>query len=451
MISPPADRFDAVVVGGGVAGIAAAVELADRGARVALLEARPYIGGRVRSFRHRTTGDEIDNGQHLMMGAYTATFDLLERLGTRSLVEMQPALHVEFRNSDGTRDDFTAPGWLPTSLGLAAAVGRMRSFQLSEAPGLLRLARAIRSPIENSLTVSDMFRRCGVSYRTVEDVWRPLTIATLNTPPEEASARLFASVLRLGFLGPRAYARLAIPRTGLSHLFGPANDFITARGGTVWTGSTVERIEGDKKSVKIRLRSGNIPPCGGVVLAIPLPSVPRLVVQELIPESVRTLARGYHPSPIVSAYLWFDRSLQTVPQFCALRGAMTEWVFNRRSIDAVPPPASAPPGLLSVTISAADERTRLNDATLLAEVDRELRQWLPELEGAVLVEGIVLREKRATFRATPEFETLREALHLDSSSHRITFAGDWTNTGLPGTIEGGVRSGIAAAAQLASP
>jgi len=436
------ERFDVIVAGGGVAGIAAAVTLAEHGARVALIEARPYLGGRVRSFHHSSTGDEIDNGQHLMMGAYTSTFQLLRLLGTHRFVEVQSTLHVEFREPDGIADHFTAPSFLPGSLALATATARLRPFQWSDARGLLRLGRAIREPLDPSLTVSNLLLRCEVSPHIVNALWRPLTIATLNTLPEQASARLFASVLRLGFLGPRAHARLALPQAPLSHLFNPAADFIHKRGGVVRTSTTVQRIEQQGTDTVVMMRDGGVTRATQVIVALPLPSISRTVEPALVPAPIAALAAAYHPSPIVSGYLWFDQPLERVPQFCALRRSTTEWVFNRRRIDPAPPPRSAPSGLLSVTISAADAETGWNDSQLLAHVEGELRNWLPEMKDARMAEGIVIREKRATFRATPEFEQLREDWGRERCSPGISFAGDWDNTGLPGTIEGAARSGI---------
>lgn len=433
-----------IVLGGGMAGLAAAVKLAEAGLQPTLIEARPYLGGRVRSFVHEGTGDEIDNGQHLMMGCYTATFELLTMLGTRGHITLQRSLEVEFRDADGPADRLRASERLPAPLSVLVGMLRLRRLSARERAGLVRVGLAMRfarpRPDESARVY---LRRLGQSERAMARLWDPIIIATLNTPPDQASAFLLVQVMRLAFLGGGESSRLALPSVGLSRLVEPAAAFIEGRGGRVLTGVTIAAIDRGPNGLRVLTREGDAFDAPRIVLALPERGARRVL--EGMDDAVAVLpAVPFASSPIVSLYLWYDRPLAELPRFAALLGTNVQWMFNRRAIDARRNDAA--PGLLSCTISAAFEESRADGGEIVAVADRELRGAFPEMAGAVLVDALVVKEKQATFAATPAVEALRPAER--TAIPGLYLAGDWTNTGLPATIEGAVRSGFAAARSL---
>lgn len=432
-----------LVLGGGIAGIAAAVELARLGARPTLIESRPYLGGRLRSFLHEGSGDEVDNGQHLMMGCYHETFRLLERLGTRDLVTVEPSLRVEFRDADGRSDLLSAPRWLPSPLGSLVGIMRLGSLGLGDRLSVLRLGLAVKfGRVKDDETVREYLTRLGQSSRLQERLWDPIVIATMNTPPQVASARLFVEVMRRAFLGSGSASHLAFPRAGLSHLVAPAEEYIESRGGRCLIGSAIASLERSGDAWRVGLKDGSTLTSSRVISALPPRALRSILADTELHPSILPPAPTY--SPIVSLYLWYDRDLSDLPMFCALIGTQVQWVFNRRLIDRHAE-HGAHLGLLSCTISAAFEEAATDAASVIATADRELRRALPELQDAQLIDALVLKEKQATFRATPEFERLRP--HARTTLPGLFLAGDWTATGLPATIEGAVWSGVESAGE----
>ncbi|MBC8144169.1 MAG: FAD-dependent oxidoreductase, partial [bacterium] len=334
-----------VVIGAGVAGLATAVELARAGHSPRLLESRPYVGGRARSFVH-ASGDEIDNGQHLLMGCYRATFRLLEMIGTRHLVEIQKRLHVGFRDADGSADVLAASRFLPPPLDVIAGMLRLKRLSMGERVALLRVAsEAMRQACDEHETVASMLARCGQSRNAQERLWNPMAIATMNTHPDEGSAALFLEVLRRAFLGKGDDSRLAIPRAGLSELFAPASDAIVRSGGTVELSCSVTRIEKSNGGFIVHAKDRDPITTDNIVVAVP-PTQASTLLNGIVATSF-----AIETSPIVSIYMWYDRALNDIPMMTALIGTSVQWVFNRRRMmnDEV----DATSGLLSCTISAA--------------------------------------------------------------------------------------------------
>ncbi|MEO5929928.1 MAG: hydroxysqualene dehydroxylase HpnE [Candidatus Kapaibacterium sp.] len=434
-----------VIIGGGMAGIAAAVALAERGLRPLLLESRPYMGGRTRSFLHAGTGDEIDNGQHLMMGCYHSTLRLLETLGTRNLVAIDPALRVEFRDADGSADILSAHTPLPSPLDVLAGMLRLKKLSVAERFALARLGArlVISSPTERE-TVSDYLRRLGQSERACARLWDPIVIATLNTPPKIASARLFATVMRRAFLGRGDDSHLAFPLAGLSRLIEPAERYIAERGGRIVTGATVERIEREGNEFRIGLKDGEMISTERLIAAVPARAIARIMSDIDIPGSIAIAGTSLASAPIVSLYLWYDAPLDHLPKFAALIGTNVQWMFNRRRITGER--NDRYPGLLSCTISAAFEESAASGADIAIMADRELRGAFPEIGAARLLDTLVIKEKQATFAATPDAEAVRPPARTVLPGFYL--AGDWTATSLPATIEGAVQSGYAAANAL---
>jgi squalene-associated FAD-dependent desaturase len=428
---------DVIVIGGGFAGVAAAIELARDGHRPLLIEARPYLGGRTRSFIHESTGTEIDNGQHLFMGCYRHTLRLLDYLGTRRFITFQDSLHVEFRDANGARCAFRTPRHFGGSIGHAIGLLRIESLPLMERIAMMRVAIAAKvNDVGEDEVVGDFLSRHGQSLRARKSLWHPLVIATMNTSPDRASARVFTEVLRRAFLSSARDARLGYASVGLSHLLEPALHRLSQSGGAVWLGRTVTNISYDGGHYAVQLSNGDTVRSRRVVSAVPSHVLLRLADDSLLNGMPRSLPLS--TSPIVSLYLWYDRAL-ALPDFVALTGTQTQWVFNRDAMSR----GTTSRGLISCTISAANDEQELDAPALVATADAELRRALPELTGATLIDSLAIKERSATFEATPANERIRPATRTGLDG--FVLAGDWVATGLPATIEGAVESGVRAA------
>ncbi|MGH9796538.1 MAG: hydroxysqualene dehydroxylase HpnE [Candidatus Polarisedimenticolia bacterium] len=447
---------DAIVVGGGFAGVAAATALAEGGARVQLLEARPYLGGRARSFVDEETGAIVDNGQHLFMGCYVETRRLLERLGTAAGLGLQPRLEVPFLERGGRTVTFSLPP-LPSPLDLAAGFLKFPGMTWGGRLSLLRVAREVarhrdggpgpaaagRGGVLDDLSVGEWLAALGQSPRSCERFWHPLAIAALNEEPERASAAMFLPVLREAFLRGPEGSRLGIPRVGLSQLYAePAPHFLRARDGRVRLRAPVREIRLEQgRCVGVRLADGGSIDAPAVVAA-----VPHTELLELLPG-----AEAEHPflsglkrletSPIVSIYLWFGGLITGLP-FAGLIGGAWHWLFNRGATPARP----GAPDCVTLVRSAARGMMDRPRESLERSALEDLHEFLPESRRVRLRRSLVIKEKRATLaplRGTlglrPPSRTPWPGLHL---------AGDWTATGLPATVEGAVLSGHRCARQV---
>lgn len=431
---------DAAVIGGGFAGIAAAVALAKAGKRVQLIEARGRLGGRATTLTDRVTGEPVDNGQHVMFGCYRETLALLDEIGQRAAVFVQPALHVPFVGPDGTRRDLRCAN-LPAPLNLAAGLMRWTALDMRDRFRAARLFVALvrgAEPREDE-TVTAWLVRLGQTRRLRGWLWDPLAIAALNESPEIAAARMFAPVLRELFGGGRQAASLVLPRVPLSDLYAePARRYLEARGGDVHLGRPA-RITRDADGFVVR--AGDVRwRASAVIAAVPWHSIATIFDEAMPPEldAIARAAAAMRPVPIVTVNLWYDRAVleQEGPPLCGFVGRTAQWVFDRRAI------AGESSSHVSVITSAASGLSERADGTIIELITRDLREALPLARAAVVTRATVIREKQATFSVRPGSPARPQE---QTPLARFYLAGDWLRTGLPGTIEGAVRSGNRAA------
>ncbi len=424
-----------VVIGGGWAGIAAAMEAARLGWHVHLIEERPYLGGRARSFVDRSTGDVIDNGQHVMMGCYHELLRIVHDLGTDNLLERQKALRVAFVDEVVGLDVLDASA-LPGKLGMLWGLLRLRNLPFSARIAIVRLAlRVLQVPdAGRGLTCVEFFRQTRQPQKAVERFWEPLVLATLNASVSDAPAELLSTVLRLAFFGTTDDAKLLIPTGGLSDLIEPFPAWLAARGGTVLASTSVDRINiTDGRAVDVVLSDGSNLDVDVVIGALPQRALARLMRASGIGSE---LSEEPEMSPIVSVYLWYDRQWMTV-DFAAALGTTVQWVFNKQRTTE---------GLVALTVSAASDIVGAPSEAIIRSCDAELRRLFPDaIRNAEMKHGVVIKEKHATPRITPQVHAMRpgtDAMH--GQVRNLFLAGDWTQTNLPATLEGAARSGVAA-------
>ena len=412
-------RRAAHVVGAGLAGLAAAMSLVEAGFVVTVHEAGPQAGGRCRSYFDRALGCRLDNGNHLLLSGNRATFAFLDQVGARGTMTgpdrpVFPFMDMVSGDRWTLRPNMGAVPWWMLVPG--RRVPGMRVRDALPALGLHRAAAAA--------TVADVLRP-GVLYRRLLE---PLAIAALNTAPHEGSARLLGAIVQETLAAGGRACIPAFPREGLSESFiDPAVTWLEAHGATVRLSS---RVAG------LTVEDGQVVALGGtalaagtvVVLAVPAPVAASLLPGLVVPDRFEAILNVHFrvddapgPDPMQGA------------GFMGLVGGTAEWVFRK-------------PGVLSTTISAANRAVDLAPDALAQQVWHDLRAALHVPEP--MPPFRVVKEKRATFAATPEQEAKRPATRSGLSN--LVFAGDWTATGLPATIEGAIRSGRAAATTLAT-
>jgi uncharacterized protein with NAD-binding domain and iron-sulfur cluster len=408
---------DIVVIGAGFAGLSAAAVLAEQGARVLVLEARPQLGGRATAFPDRTSGELVDNGQHVLFGCYRETFAFLDRVGALDNVRRQPSLVVPYIDAVGRRTELRCPP-LPSPLHLVAAVLDWDAMPWRDRLSVLRLAgplRKARRELESlgrvsvapaGTTVSEWLREHGQGTKLRSWLWEPLAVAALNQPPEVASAAPFVRVLAEMFGPDPSDAALVLPARPLHLMYAePARRFIEDRGGGVRTNALARVIVNDERVAGVDVRGETIL-CANVICAVPWYGLKGVFGGQPPAGMHDTVAAADETGsmPIVTVNLWYDRDASH----------------------------------LSLVASGAEALAREDAPALIARAVREVAEAIPGARQAAFVRGTVIREKRATFSLAPGQP---QRPRVETAVRGLTLAGDWIDTGLPGTIESAVVSG----------
>jgi hydroxysqualene dehydroxylase len=440
--------YDVIVVGAGFAGLSAASALAERGARVLVLEARPQLGGRATAFVDRVTGELVDNGQHVMFGCYRETLAFLRRIGAEGHVRIQPSLQLVCYDRRGTRSVLQCPR-IPAPLHLLAGVFKWRAIPWNERIAALRIAvpivsarRALVSRHTISAnpphaTVQQWLDSHGQGPTLQEWLWHPLAVAALNQEPAHASADPFVRVLAEMFAPDPTAAAVVMPTRPLHMMYAePAQRYVTERGGDVRVSALARvNVVGNRvDSIDVR---GERFSAGHVISAVPWFGI-RTMFGSSLPPALHPLAETaarMAPMPIVTVNLWYDRRIMD-DAFAGLPGRTLQWVFDKRI--AFGGEASH----LSLVSSGATEIVSKGSDELIAIATREVAAALPGARGSVPRRATVIREKQATFSLAPG-QPARPGPLTEISN--LVLAGDWTDTGLPATIEGAVISGHRAA------
>ena len=444
---------DAVVIGAGVAGLSAAVRLAERGKRVVVIEEAPRFGGRTTSFVDRETGERVDNGQHVVFGCYSATYDLLRRTGASDLVPLESQLAVTM-TGEGRTATLVCPRLQPPWQ-LLAGLLTWRAISLSDRLQGLRLraflravaergAAAVAAEVPADQTVSDWLRAQGQSPAICNWLWHPLAIAALNQPPDVAAARPFVRVLGEVFGGDAQSAALGIPRKPLDDVFAaPAISFVTERGGTV-IGRTRGRVGLSDSGRLVGVHAGDRTiHAPTVISAVAWYSFERLWENGAPPElaDIAGAASAMTGSPILTVNLWLepppDEKEPILPAaFLGLVGGRMHWVFDKGRLFGDGSRS------LSMLTSGPNALIALDNDAITGAAFAELQGAVPGLRSRRVSRSVVVREHRATFSLAPGGPP-RPGPRTPLAGFYL--AGDWTDTGLPATIESAVRSGYAAA------
>jgi len=395
------------VVGPGYAGMAAAVHLATHGARPIVFESGPVPGGRAR--RVTSQGTELDNGQHILIGAYTGLFAMMRAVGVEDGALLR--LPLEIRYANGFRLRRLA---LPEPLGLGAGLLLARGIPLGERIGAARFVAALKNSgfhLRDDMPVSEFLRQKKQDGRIGHYLWLPLCVSALNTPPELASANRFLAVLRDTLGGEPEASDLLLPRVDLSRLFPePAAAFVRAHGGEVRLQSPVKDLGALRQSFD------------HVIVAVG-------------PHQLKTLldeAPEYSYQPIYTCYLQYGEAVRLPFPMIGLADGLVQWVFDRGRL-------LGERGRLACVISAQGDHQQMTLDELAERCHRELARAMPEI--GVPLWSRVIAEKRATITASPGAKPLPDI-------PGVALAGDYTDAEYPPTLEAAVRSGVRAALEV---
>jgi squalene-associated FAD-dependent desaturase len=433
------NRARIAVLGGGLAGIAAALECADAGAEVTLYESRPRLGGA--TFSIRRNGHWLDNGQHVALRCCTAYRRLLATLGTERFLELQPRLAILVLDGAGNRATFGRTA-LPAPLHLAKALLSYRHLSLRDRAAAARAVTALRKldpadPHLDDTTFGSWLRAHGQSREAIDRLWDLIALPTLNLHADDASLALAAFVFRTGVLDESDACDIGVPTVPLQRLHGEAAaNALRDRGVTVRLRTKVERVRPVDDLFELELRDGP------VLVDRVVSAVPHQVAAELLPPGILSAeeAEQLGTSPIVNVHLHYDRRVLDAP-FAAAVGSPVQWLFDRTASSEVEHGQ-----LLSLSLSGADQELGLTRARLVERSAKAVARMLPAARDAQLLDSAVTREPAATFRAAPGSARLRPPARTDLPG--LALAGAWTDTGWPATMESAVLSGQSAAALL---
>ncbi|MGH3498360.1 MAG: hydroxysqualene dehydroxylase HpnE [Nocardioidaceae bacterium] len=427
------------VIGGGLAGITAALRCADAGCEVRLLESKPWLGGLTHSWRRDDAW--VDNGQHVFLRCCTSYLALLDRMGVSDLVNLQSRLDIQVRSALSPRACRLRRNRMPAPLHLLGSIAGYRWLTLRERLRFARAALALRSvdtadPRTDEQTFGDWLVQHGQSPRAIEALWELVSVATLNARAHDASLSLAATVFQVGLLRDGSAGDLGWPLVPLRTLHGDAAARALAQAGVDVL--TRRKVTALRQAGGWSLDAGQAVEvtADAVVLA-----VPPAAAERLLPAAAIDLPAGWSgrlgASPIVNVHVRYDRQVLDEPFLAAVDGPV-QWVFDRTRSSGV-----RSGQYLVVSLSAAQDLIDLPTSALCDLLLPGLQSLLPRSRNAAVQEVFVTRERQATFWPAPGSARLRPP--SATSVPGLFLAGAWTDTGWPATMEGAVRSGDNAA------
>ena len=445
-------RRHTVVIGGGLAGITAAIALREAGLEVTLLETRPRLGGAASSFSRADL--TIDNGQHVFLRCCTGYQGLLAKLGATGMVAMQERFDVTVLSPRGrARLRRTA---LPGPLHMGLALAGYKLLPLAERAKVARAALALRNvdpaaPAADAAALGPWLNARGQSERARRLLWDLFVVSAMNIGGDDANLSLAATVIQTALLGARDAADIGIATVPLGDLHGrAAAELLSRLGAQVRLGARAASIDPlpggglriglsyDRSASGQGSEDGSALLADGVVLAVPPGQAARLAAAAGVADVGRW--DGLGASPIVNVHVVYDRRVTDLP-FAAAVESPVQWVFDKTGQSGL-----AAGQYLAVSLSAADDYVDVPATVLREQFLPALERLLPAAAGARVVDFFVTRERRATFRQAPGAGALRPG--TVTSVPGLVLAGAWTDTGWPDTMEGAVRSGERAAEEL---
>ncbi len=444
------------IVGGGLAGLSAAVALSTTGCQVRLFESRRRLGGRATSFREPISGELVDLCQHVSMRCCTNLADLARRTGIAGAFQSTDVLH--FIGPDGRQCDLQASPWLPAPLHLGPALRRLSFLTASDR---WQIARALWSLLRTRFedgpqapTAAAWLRGQGQSARAIEWFWGVVLVSALGESLECASIVAARKVFVDGFLISRDAYIVEVPQAPLGQLYGEqVPRWLEQRGVEILSGLAVKQVSrAPSGRMTVTTADAESWEFDRVIVAVPWHQLAGLLGSGLQLDAswLQTLA-AWEAAPITGVHLWFDRPITSLPH-AVLVGRLGQWLFNRsgganrNGAAASGPPDASDEFYYQVVISASRDLAGRDREALVSELCDELRAIWPEAAGASLLRSRVVTEQSAVFSVKPGSEHLRPSQRTPIDG--LFLAGDWTATLWPATMEGAVRSGYLAAEEV---
>lgn len=429
-------RVDVAVVGAGLAGLTAASALSRGGASVAIVDRRPFVGGRAYSYPHPVVEETVDS-QHVLVGACTALRKLCADAGVNDRIRWYDTytfLEPGGRRSILKPSGLPSPGHNTLSFLQAGMLGA--ADKVAIARGLLSFLRGY--PAGDSESVAQWLQRTGQPEGAVRHFWRPVVISALNDTLDRCSMKYAGQVFHETFLKSAEGGRFGIPTLPLSEFYGFVAEDAVRHGASLWESFAVRSVVQEAGAWLLRgdrdmLRAGK------VVMAVPFDQVEPLLAQEVFARALPLGVGSFAHSPITTIHLWYDRDV-TGMDHAALLDTTIEWMFCKSRIRGW---NAAQGSYVELTISASHVQLRQTPEEIFRSALREFEGFFPEARKAMLRKHLVLKEAKATFSVLPGMDRLRPA--QQTAMPGLFLAGDWTRTGWPSTMEGAVRSGYLAA------
>lgn len=422
-----------IILGGGVAGISAAFYALKSGFDLTLVEANSSLGGRINSRIDSKTNDSIDNGQHLLVGAYSVFLDILKNIKTYDKLKIQDSFFVKYLDSNSTFN--LEEKYFKGQVGLLFGLLLLNKFTFNEKISAINFILKIKLNLfaKNKEKLIDVLKKNNQSNELIRILWEPMCLATLNTPINIAVTSIFANVLRQSFFAGGFASKLILSKIGLSELIFPFEKYLIENGVRLLKNHSVKEFEiNDKKITKVKLTKNIELEADYFISCLPYNRLNKLIENDIELDS----------SPIISAYLWFDEVFFE-DEFVAVLDKNIQWIFNKRKFGFNEGEKEFPQ-FLSIVISDASKLIELGNEEILNIILKEIDELFPVKKN--LLHHKIIKEKNATFLADLNNQKKRE--NIISPFDNLLIAGDWTDLTLPSTIESAARSGKSAVEKI---
>jgi squalene-associated FAD-dependent desaturase len=427
------------IIGGGCAGLSAAVALVDYGYDVTVFDASGQLGGRARTVAIENNGllHQLDNGQHILLGAYRETLALLHKVGideNQAFLRQPLAIKMQ-SNAEKTIFSLKSAHYLPAPLNLLVGLLSCKGLYFSERIAAIQLMHHLKKShykIANDQPLATFLIEQKQSAKLIQMLWEPLCLAALNTPIAIASSQIFLNVLKDSFSGSKKNCDFLLPKQDLSRMIAtPLAQYIQSKGGQIKRNRRVSNLQAEGDVFSLETKDGKAF-FSHVIIAVPPASLDTLV--ETLPnmQAALKLSQTYSHQPIYTIYLQYPPDTILPEVMIGLTDTLGQWVFDRGQL-------CNQKGLFAVIVSAAGAHQLLSHDELALTIAKEIHLAFPNMPKPLWHK--VIAEKRATFSCTPDLARLSNK----TSQPNLYLAGDYTYADYPATIEGAVRSGIACA------
>lgn len=446
---------DVIIMGGGLAGLAGAVALADAGLEVTLYERRSILGGRASSFIHPSGGERVDNCQHVLLRCCVNLVDFYSRLGVENGIAFQK--HIPFID-EANRVSVIKDSPLPAPLHLLPSFFRLKSLgwrdKLSISYAMVgmigeksRWAGGQVGSADPPPSMLDWLQSHRATERSIEAFWRPILISALNDELDDIDADYGIMTIVKAFLSNRQGYQVGLPVVPLGDLYAPCIDYLTQRGGRIVLDQGVSNITTEQDLItSVTLQDGTSVEADAYISALPFD-----VLLKSLPDAVTQSSPYFNDlhrldvSPITAVHVWFDRPVTDL-DYAAVLGRSIQWVFNQTMRDTEGASDDTGGAYLGLVVSASDDWMKQPQQRIIDQALEDLRSLFPAVEQAEMIKAIVVKEGRATFAPRPGCDPIRPS--PISPVGNLFVAGDWTQTGWPATMESAVRSGYQSAEAL---